>query len=57
MKQDDCITIITYNHRRYSFDKIFNIVASNQLQQTPLKDVSFIQQKVVVDKNLVVTTC
>ncbi|WP_104629295.1 DUF5718 family protein [Helicobacter bizzozeronii] len=57
LKQDDCITIITYNHRRYSFDKIFNIVASNQLQQTPLKDVSFIQQKVVVDKNLVVTTC
>ncbi|WP_104696316.1 DUF5718 family protein [Helicobacter salomonis] len=49
LRQGDIVTIIAYNHRRYSFEKIFEVVSTQQLGKTRLKAVSYIQQEVVVE--------
>ncbi|BCZ19851.1 Valyl-tRNA synthetase [Helicobacter sp. NHP19-012] len=49
LQQGDTITIIVYNHRRYSFDKILEMTASNTLLQASLADTSIIQQKVLLE--------
>ncbi|WP_104708045.1 DUF5718 family protein [Helicobacter ailurogastricus] len=49
LQQGDTITIIAYNHRRYSFDKILEMTASNTLQQAPLVDTSIIQQRILLE--------
>ncbi|WP_121020567.1 DUF5718 family protein [Helicobacter vulpis] len=49
LQKGDCITIIAYNHRRYNFDKIFEVVSKQQLGKTRLKAISYIQQEVVIE--------
>lgn len=51
LKSGDRISIVAYNHRRYSFDKILKMVCSNQLKQTPLAGISFVQQEVVLESD------
>ncbi|WP_163565815.1 DUF5718 family protein [Helicobacter suis] len=49
LKQDDVITIIAYNHRRYGIEKLLDMTASNELLTNPLADTSIIQQKIALE--------
>ncbi|WP_121756602.1 DUF5718 family protein [Helicobacter felis] len=51
LQQGDVVTIIAYNHRRYSFEHIFEVVSNQQLGVARLKAVSYIQQEVVLEDN------
>ncbi|MFC3847915.1 DUF5718 family protein [Helicobacter baculiformis] len=52
LQKGDVVTIIAYNHRRYSFEKIFEVVSTQQLGKTRLKAVSYVQQEVVLEGDL-----
>ncbi|WP_104749164.1 DUF5718 family protein [Helicobacter cynogastricus] len=49
LQPGDIISIITYNHRRYSFEKIYEVVSTNQLGKARLQAVSYVQQEVVLE--------